>query len=262
MKCWECENKLSDYIEHSLLKEEQEEIERHLATCISCRESAEHLRAILESVRTIEEVDLPESLHEKIMEQVRKEKNTNSKSIGQRINLFQPWIKYVGSVAAVIVFAIVLTQSLNIGADKGNTVSDKRLFRRSSDSESKAELEMREESADAELFTTEAQQSDAAMMKIAGEEQTGTVQKETLSIEEWEVTSAQKEQVITTIKDYIIKQRIEAVYEPNEEQPEQIVINGINDKGRLLNLIKNIDHVVVSVKNEQQGDNLKISFKP
>jgi hypothetical protein len=70
-------HKLSEYIDGSVTGEERAAIESHLKTCLQCSGALEELRKTIEHIRTVEEIDPPAWMTQKIMAKVRAEAEGN-----------------------------------------------------------------------------------------------------------------------------------------------------------------------------------------
>ncbi|HAS53508.1 MAG: hypothetical protein A2X56_12645 [Nitrospirae bacterium GWC2_57_13] len=77
-------HKLSEYLDDSLSAEEKSKIEEHLASCAACGNALEELRKALAHVQSLDEVESPPWLTQKIMARVREEA-AQKKSIFRRI---------------------------------------------------------------------------------------------------------------------------------------------------------------------------------
>ena len=97
-------HKLSEYIDGSVTGEEQATIEAHLKTCLQCSGALEELRKTIEHVKTVEEIEPPAWMTQKIMAKVRAEAK-EKKSIFQR--LFYPLTVKLPIQAIAILFVAV-----------------------------------------------------------------------------------------------------------------------------------------------------------
>jgi hypothetical protein len=66
-------DKLSEYIDGSIAAEERTEIEAHLKTCLQCSSALEELRKTIGHIKTVEEIEPPAWMTQKIMAKVRAE---------------------------------------------------------------------------------------------------------------------------------------------------------------------------------------------
>jgi len=73
MKHDDIRHRLSEYIDGSVTPEERAAIEAHLKTCPQCSSALEELRKTIEHVKTIEEIEPPSWMTQKIMATVRAE---------------------------------------------------------------------------------------------------------------------------------------------------------------------------------------------
>ena len=53
MRCNECRDKFSEYLDARLSPDAAEQVERHLASCARCARELEDLRAVLTTVRSM-----------------------------------------------------------------------------------------------------------------------------------------------------------------------------------------------------------------
>ncbi len=73
MEHHEFRHKLSEYIDGSITSEEKNAMEEHLKTCASCSDALRELRKTIEHIKTVEEVEAPAWMTQKIMAEVRSE---------------------------------------------------------------------------------------------------------------------------------------------------------------------------------------------
>jgi anti-sigma factor RsiW len=73
MECKDIRGKLSPYLEGDLLPEEKKAVLEHLPSCPYCRAALEDLKKTEELVRSLEEVEPPAWMTQKIMSRVREE---------------------------------------------------------------------------------------------------------------------------------------------------------------------------------------------
>lgn len=69
-------HKLSEYIDGSSTSEERAAIEAHLKTCTQCSDALSELRKTIEHIKTVEEIEPPAWMKQKIMVKVRAEAET------------------------------------------------------------------------------------------------------------------------------------------------------------------------------------------
>ena len=97
-------HKLSDYIDGSVSAREKAAIEEHLKTCSKCGDALNELQKTVEHIKTVEEVDPPAWLTQKIMAKVRAEAE-GKKNIFQR--LFYPLSVKLPLEAMAVMFLAV-----------------------------------------------------------------------------------------------------------------------------------------------------------
>jgi hypothetical protein len=96
-------HKLSEYIDESVTAEERTAIEAHLKTCRECGDALEELRKTIAYVKTVEEIDPPTWMTQKIMANVRAE--AEKKGLFERF--FQPGSLRFPIQAVAVVFLAV-----------------------------------------------------------------------------------------------------------------------------------------------------------
>lgn len=70
MKCEECRDLLWIYMEWETTPEESAEIKAHLAQCPECRKAASQHMAVMETLRSLPEAELPEGFHAGLMQKI------------------------------------------------------------------------------------------------------------------------------------------------------------------------------------------------
>lgn len=129
MKCHNYEELMDLYLDGQLDPEEKADFEEHLSTCEHCQQSMDMLKMMNDALHDIPMVDLPEGfsdeLHARLVEESSDEKNDEkeSKVIAFRRVTKKPWFKALGSLAAVLVIALVIVPQLP-GIDMEKTSTD------------------------------------------------------------------------------------------------------------------------------------------
>lgn len=72
VKCRQVQERLSDYLDGGLERQEGASLERHVANCPDCRRCLETLRRTIELCRELPALDFPAGLHEQIMDRIRR----------------------------------------------------------------------------------------------------------------------------------------------------------------------------------------------
>ncbi|MDP4127109.1 MAG: anti-sigma factor [Bacillota bacterium] len=81
MKCVQCMERLSEYLDRELSSVEQQQVETHLEECSDCRNLMNDINALREAVKfNIESIPAPPDLVDKILLSIQKEKQKNAKS--------------------------------------------------------------------------------------------------------------------------------------------------------------------------------------
>lgn len=102
MRCEYYQELLSPYLDKELTKEEQEALEIHLQSCAYCRASLDRLQEMLKHLKVLQDVELPEGFHEKLMEKIG-EQTTTDKTKKRSI---PKWIGYISSLAGLFLIGI------------------------------------------------------------------------------------------------------------------------------------------------------------
>ncbi|MDF2877931.1 MAG: hypothetical protein K0S30_1027 [Clostridia bacterium] len=258
MKCHECMEQLSSYIDNRLTPEEEKEVGMHLETCPSCTEELAVLETVLQQLNKLQDVEVPQTLHKDIMERIKIESQAK-----KNIFYLKPWMKYVVSSAAVLLIVVMVFQNSNL------TMKTEKLDRGSGD------YTMQSKIADEEMILA----SDAGMAdnQKAGKESALPTENRTFALdkvalqesastlsavmEEWEITSGQKDEIAAVIKTYAAEQNVAAEYMPDEEHVTSIVLYQVTDKTALSNLLEERIEDLSIYKKEQTGEDLKIIIK-
>ncbi|MDF2612602.1 MAG: hypothetical protein K0S71_388 [Clostridia bacterium] len=251
MKCYECTEQLSAYIDNMLTPEEQKDVEMHLKTCPSCQKELDSLRYMLNHIDSLEEAEIPETLHQDIMRAIHKEKK-----IQRNIIPFKGWMKYVTSAAAAIFLVIILLDA-NLTGIKNEKISALETPKM-----------MQDEAGEPIAFASEAQAEDnleAASLPVPESGKEDIVLKRSKMadevIEEWEILSNEKIKIIEAIKEYISSNGINAEYNPDENNVSEVILYKVPDKEKLFDILKETDNQIEVSKAGQEGENLKIIIK-
>ncbi|WP_069997533.1 anti-sigma factor family protein [Cellulosilyticum sp. I15G10I2] len=252
MKCHECIEQLSAYIDHMLTPEEQKELERHLESCQSCQEELKALIEIVESIAALEDVEIPETLHEDIMKSIHEDKESIKKNVK-----LKTWMKYVASTAAALLIVVILLDGSQILQHKKSSLTK---------TESASEEQIQDNmmlSNDTQMKEYKAsQEADAA--DNPPEQSIAIAQNRDITselTEVWEVISLDKVKTVELISAYITTYELQAMYLPDESNPTSIIIYQINNKNELFNSIKGINNDIKISKEEPEGENLEIIIK-
>ncbi len=119
-----CENYskwLSLYIDGELANKELIAFEKHLNTCQSCQEEEQIFRGIINNIKNLEIMEVPEGFHAQLMGKIKQEKQAQENTVIPLPFKQKKWytkLKIVGAVAAVFVFSTILINPLKINAPK------------------------------------------------------------------------------------------------------------------------------------------------
>jgi len=113
MKCTDLENLLCDYVDGTLTPQERATVELHLAVCADCRELASDAAAAVRFIERAAEPELPASLVNKILFEVRDGKSSPMKRRGMKGwlgRLFEPVLQpkfAMGMVMTILSFSML-----------------------------------------------------------------------------------------------------------------------------------------------------------
>ncbi len=109
MKCCECKDKISLYIDGMLTPKENENIEAHLKVCEECSKIYKQTYELVNILNQSETVKLPQNFHDELMSRIKKEKQIN---ISEKNNNIVKWnYKKLLPIAAVLLIGFVLFSS-------------------------------------------------------------------------------------------------------------------------------------------------------
>ncbi len=104
MKCENCLEKMSLYLDEDLNKQEQEELFNHIAECESCKKEFEELKNIVGDLRKAEFLELPENYHKELMERISEEKIIPVDFTSKKKS---NWKKYTSIAAGFLVLVVL-----------------------------------------------------------------------------------------------------------------------------------------------------------
>lgn len=113
MKCADIEKRLSAYIENDMPSHERALIEEHLKSCPHCSKSLADLRKAIERVKSVEELEPPPYLTQKIMAKVKEEAEQKKGIL--RWLLYPLHIKLPLEIAATVTIAITAVYIYHAG---------------------------------------------------------------------------------------------------------------------------------------------------
>lgn len=108
MICQECQALLWEYIEGTLTKEQNQQIQTHLHTCNICQQEEKILRQMYETLHTMPEKELPEGYHARLMQKINAEAAKDDTNIRPFPRKQQRSWKNIGLVAAAVVMVAAL----------------------------------------------------------------------------------------------------------------------------------------------------------
>ncbi|MCQ4725159.1 DUF4349 domain-containing protein [Anaerotignum faecicola] len=107
MECEKALELISLYIDGELNKEEQEEIIKHMEQCESCKKEYDSLKEMVETLKEMEYMPLPEGYHERLMDKIENAKVERADFTGKDKNKRNIWKKYVSIAAGLFVVAVI-----------------------------------------------------------------------------------------------------------------------------------------------------------
>ncbi|PHV71060.1 hypothetical protein CS063_06920 [Sporanaerobium hydrogeniformans] len=266
MKCKHCIERLSEYYDNQLNSKEQQQIEAHLGTCTYCQEEWRKWKFILEEVHHLEEVPVPENLHERMLAGVKKEQS--KELIDKNHKTFtkywynRSWIKVTGSVAAVFILVITLSQQGGF-------------FRKESKTESGVEpLTVAPYEAQSMITESVGPQTRMAIPEEqnipeaasaanhadtqANQKREGTIKQDNQAVvEQWVVTNKDQKSLLETLQTYSIEQGFTLFMEQEDVGTEGIYLTGVNDKQALKTFLEERG-AEVQITVQEAGKDLKL----
>ncbi len=109
MKCYECKDKISLYIDGMLTPEENESLEAHLKVCDQCSKVYEQTYELVNILKQTEPVKLPQNFHDELMSRVKAEKQIDITEKKGRIIRWN--YKKIVPIAAALLIGFVLCSS-------------------------------------------------------------------------------------------------------------------------------------------------------
>lgn len=100
MKCNECREALSAYYDKMLDQKQTAAVIAHLEECDACKQEYEQLIKIFGCLKDHQEITVPPLLHQKMLEQVKKE--------GQKEKVKPLWTHRIGGMVAVLLVGVIL----------------------------------------------------------------------------------------------------------------------------------------------------------
>jgi hypothetical protein len=146
---------LSEYLDGSVAAQTKAEIEEHLKTCPECKNALDELRKTIEQVKSIEQIDPPVWMTQKIMAKVRAEAE-EKKGLFQR--LFFPLSLKLPIQAVAVAFLTVTVFYMYRGTQPTENFSEVPL-------PSKQELASRKEVPPAPAAKSESKKADESLLQ-------------------------------------------------------------------------------------------------
>ncbi|AOY76708.1 DUF4349 domain-containing protein [Clostridium formicaceticum] len=122
MDCKNIDNYISSYIDGCLTEREEDDFEKHINQCETCKAKYENLKMILDCVHEIEEVPLPKNFSAELGEKLREEAATSEVDINSKVDLkkkrlSKKW-KFIGGIAAGLLIMMMSVTMLNNFSNK------------------------------------------------------------------------------------------------------------------------------------------------
>ena len=115
MKCIEYSELISAYVDEMLSPQEEKQLIMHLKTCQSCQKELESFKQIKSMCHQIEEVSLPDTFHEQLMQCLKSEK---------KVKPFIKWRwQYGGALVATMLVGVLFWNQLEFATSKSETAT-------------------------------------------------------------------------------------------------------------------------------------------
>lgn len=253
MKCNECIEILSAYLDGQLSEEEVKVVEAHLAECKLCQKTLNHLKLIISGLHNSEEVEVPEPFHQDLMERLKNESLQTKQQIHMKKTKIPHYIGYVGGLAVALVAtffilpksgpsmtsmpphesAEVKSNGRMMAGDVGNQIADEMPSAQAvnplqtsgeSQIEGKAQVELKEEvsittnSVSDKLENTEVPSTETYVVRSDGEVHTAY----------WELETEQVEATVIYLETYAMSHEWVVSYLGSEPKEGIHLMNGEN----------------------------------
>ena len=114
--CYAAEDLIPLYIDNELSEESRAQLEEHMLSCGPCKSKYEEIRALIVTLRGIEDIELPEGFHKRLMDRLPEKAKP----------LYKLWdykriLMTASSAAAALILVSVLSIGLNGLAGNNNT---------------------------------------------------------------------------------------------------------------------------------------------
>lgn len=242
MKCDECKDKISLYIDQMVDEAEEKAMVAHLDLCETCHKEYEVLVEMIQLLKPSDEIDMPREFHGDLMRRLKQEQ----KVIPIKGKRFK-WGYPAGLVATFLVGLIVFNQSFV--ADKNSTASQMPMVASNIDQDHEMQIV---EGAVQEEITKEAKDVDTSLPLT--NEMKRTVDDTSIEQVVWEITITNPVDFIEVLKTYLDNQQVtyveeegvlliagkgsyEAFWEWLQTQSEVRELTVIHNKGNDLRLI-------------------------
>lgn len=205
MKCDECMNKISLYIDQMLDEEEEKVIVAHLDLCETCHKEYELLVRMIDLLKPNEETYLPKTFHRDLIKRLKQEQKVKPIK-----NKRFKWEYPAGVVAAFLVGFIVLNHSL-IGNKNNSTTQAPMLANSIAQDQTEQMTEATLEKEDVKQGKMlEAPSATMNKMNEAVEAQTveGKINDTIVEQTIWEVTITESSSFIEHLKGYLDEQKL------------------------------------------------------
>ncbi len=124
MRCSDAMEKISLYIDGELNEAEAEALLAHLEGCKACKREYEEIKSLVDSLRDLDEIELPPGYHEELMKKIASANVVSFPSDKKEMKTHR-WRKYSTAAAALILLLAVGSQFGNI--KKANEQKDQMM---------------------------------------------------------------------------------------------------------------------------------------
>lgn len=122
MNCNEVLNLQSLYLDGELEEEKMQEIRAHLKTCDTCRQEFEEMKALLNTLQTLDDIPVPEHLADEVISAV-KQSTKKEKHIIVLPHIFRSWQTYSVVAACMLLFTAIYS-----GTDKRSALTNNTAY--------------------------------------------------------------------------------------------------------------------------------------
>lgn len=245
MKCDECKDKISLYIDGMVDEAEEKAIVAHLDLCETCQKEYEVLTEMIQVLKFSDDIDMPRAFHEDLMRRLKQEQKVTPIR-GKRFK----WGYPAGLVATFLVGLIMFSHSLV--ADKNSHVSQIPMVASHINEEHETQMG---KGAAQEGVTATKEIQDADVSLPLTNEMKRNIDDAPIEQVVWEVTITNPAHFIEILKTYLDNQQVAYV-----EEEGALLINSRDNYEALWQWLQTQSEVKELNTTDNKGNDLKLIY--